>query len=56
MIVQWVSTRGWFQTKDLEVHELLAPGNVILYLGYQDFVLTWKKLKSIFAAPRAHRD
>lgn len=55
LIVQW-RNRGWVQTKDLDVHELLPPGNVIPFPGYQDAVLTWSELKTIIAKPRAHRD
>jgi hypothetical protein len=29
---------------------------VVPFPGFQDAVLTWKELKSIFANPRAHRD
>lgn len=56
LIIQWNSTRGWFQRKDLDVHQLLPPGNVIPFPGYQDAVLSWDELKKIFANPRAHRD
>jgi hypothetical protein len=56
LIVQWNSTRGWVQTKDLNVHELLPPGDVIPFPGYQDAVLTWSELKTIINSPRAHRD
>jgi len=56
LIVQWVSTRGWVQIKDIEVFELLPPGDEISFPGYQDVVLTWKQLKTIFATPRTHRD
>lgn len=56
LIVQWNSTRGWVQTKDLDVHELLPRGNVIPFPGYQDAVLTWSELKTIINSPRVHRD
>lgn len=56
LIAQWNSTRGWVQTKDLDVHELLPPGDVIPFPGYQDAVLTWSELKQVFASPRTHRD
>lgn len=56
LIAQWVSTRGWVQTKDLEVLELLPPGNVLRFPGYQDIVLSWSELKDIVATPRLHRD
>ncbi len=56
LIAQWVSTRGWFQMKDLEVFELLPPGNQIAFPGYQDIVLTWSELKDVIDSPRLHRD
>ncbi|MCW1913990.1 GIY-YIG nuclease family protein [Luteolibacter sp. GHJ8] len=56
LIVQWVSTRGWFQTKDLAVHELLPPGEEIPFPGYQDILLNWSQLKTIISNPRLHRD
>lgn len=56
LIAQWVSTRGWFQTKDLMVEELLPPGSGLRFPGYQDVVLTWKELKEIIASTRLHRD
>lgn len=49
LVAQWVSTRGWFQTKDLEVYELLPPGNEVRFPGYQDVVLSWSELKDIIA-------
>lgn len=56
LVAQWVGTRGWFQTKDLEVYELLPPGNEVRFPGYQDVVLSWTELKDIIATPRLHRD
>jgi hypothetical protein len=56
VIAQWVSTRGRFQTKDLELFEVLPPGNQVRFPGYQDVVLTWAELQDIFATPRLHRD
>lgn len=56
LTVQWLGMRGWVQTKDLDVYELLPPGNEIRFPGYQDIVLTWSELKNIIATPRLHRD
>lgn len=56
LIVQWVSTRGWFQTKDLEVRELRAPGRVMSFPGYQDVVLSLAELKAICRHPTSHPD
>lgn len=56
LIIQWRGMRGWVQTKDLEVYELLPAGNEIRFPGYQDIVLTWSELKNIIATPRLHRD
>jgi hypothetical protein len=56
LTIQWLGMRGWVQTKDLEVYELLPPGNEIRFPGYQDIVLTWSELKDIIATPRLHRD
>lgn len=56
LITQWISTRGWFQTKDLPVEQLLPPGNVVLFPGYQDVVLNWAELREIIATPQLHRD
>lgn len=56
LIAQWTSTRGWYQTKDLLVEELLPLGDVLRFPGYQDVVLTWKELRSIITTPRLHRE
>jgi hypothetical protein len=56
LITQWKSTRGWFQQKDLEVHEILPPVIAAPFPGYQDIVLKFEDLEAIFADPRAHRD
>ena len=56
LIVQWKSTRGWVQGKDLDVYEILPPVKVIAFPGYQDVVLNYHDLKSIFSNPRAHKD
>lgn len=56
LVVQWKSTRGWVQGKDLDVYEILPPVKVIPFPGYQDVILTYCELKNIFANPRAHKD
>jgi hypothetical protein len=56
LIVQWKSTRGWVQKKDLDIYEILPPVKVIPFPGYQDVILTFDELKSIFSNPRAHKD
>lgn len=56
LIVQWRSTRGWVQKKDLDIYEILPPVKAIPFPGYQDVILTYHELKSIFANPRAHKD
>jgi hypothetical protein len=56
VIIQWLSTRGWFQTKDLAVEELLPPGNGIRFPGYQDVVLNWRELQDIIKTPQLHRE
>ena len=56
MIVQWKSTRGWVQKKDLDIYEVLPSVKVIPFPGYQDVILTYNELKDIFANPRAHKD
>jgi hypothetical protein len=56
LIVQWKSTRGWHQKKDLEIYELLPATVATLFPGYQEVLLSFDALKAIFADPRAHRD
>lgn len=56
LIVQWISTRGWVQKKDLDIYEILPPVEVIPFPGYQDVLLTWQELKQIIENPRAHKD
>jgi len=56
LIVQWKSTRGWHQRKDLEIYELLPASVVELFPGYQEVLLSFDALKKIFADDRAHRD
>lgn len=56
LIVQWKSTRGWVQGKDLDIYELLPPVKVTLFPGYQDVLLTYTELQHIYENPRAHKD
>lgn len=56
LIVQWKSTRGWVQKKDLDIYEVLPATLSTLFPGYQDVLLGFDELKWIFADPRAHRD
>ncbi len=56
LVVQWLSTRGWVQKKDLEIYELLPPVHAIPFPGYQDTILSFDELKLIFSNPRAHKD
>ncbi|NBB78609.1 MAG: hypothetical protein GVY36_04085 [Verrucomicrobia bacterium] len=56
LIVQWKSTRGWHQKKDLDIYEILPASVSTLFPGYQEVLLRHDSLKAIFADPRAHRD
>ena len=56
LIVQWKSTRGWVQKKDLDIYEILPPVKVIPFPGYQDVLLSFEDLKHIYNNPRAHKD
>lgn len=56
LVVQWLSTRGWVQKKDLDIYELLPPIKSIPFPGYQDVILTFDSLRQIFNNPRAHKD
>lgn len=56
LIIQWISTRGWVQGKDLDIYEILPPVKVIPFTGYQDVILTYSELQMIFNNPRAHKD
>jgi hypothetical protein len=56
LIVQWKSTRGWHQKKDLGIYELLPAMVTELFPGYQEVLLSFEALKKIFADDRAHRD
>ena len=56
LIIQWKSTRGWHQKKDLDIYELLPPMAGAPFPGYQEVLLSFDGLKQVFADPRAHRD
>lgn len=56
LIVQWKSTRGWHQKKDLDIYEILPATVATLFPGYQEVLLGFDALQAIFADPRAHRD
>jgi len=56
LIVQWKSTRGWHQKKDLDIYEILPATVGTLFPGYEEVLLSFEELKRIFADPRAHRD
>lgn len=56
LIIQWNSTRGWFQTKDLGVCELKAPGRATSFPGYQDVVVSLAELRAICNNPASHPD
>lgn len=56
LVVQWKSTRGWVQRKDLDIYELLPPVNAMPFPGYQDVILSYEDLKQIYSHPRAHKD
>lgn len=56
LVVQWKSTRGWHQKKDLDIYEILPPFSAAPFPGFQDVFLSWDELKRIFAEPRAHKD
>jgi hypothetical protein len=56
LIVQWKSTRGWHQKKDLDIYEILPATVATLFPGYQEILLRYDELQAIFTDPRAHRD
>ena len=56
LIVQWKSTRGWHQKKDLDIYEILPATVSTLFPGYQEILLQHDELQAIFNDPRAHRD
>ncbi len=54
--VQWRAARSWVQGKDLEILEILPPGRVKFFPGYQNVILTWKELQEITKNPASHPD
>ncbi|MFP4542054.1 MAG: GIY-YIG nuclease family protein [Opitutales bacterium] len=56
LVGQWRSTRGWYQRKDIPVHELRPEGASTVFPGFEHVLLSWAELKHIFAHPRAHLD
>lgn len=56
LIIQWNSTRGWVQTKDLSVLELKAPGRAMSFPGYQDVMVSLAELRAICKNPASHPD
>lgn len=54
--VKWKAARSWVQRKDLEILEILPPGRVRFFPGYQNVILTWKELKEITKNPASHPD
>ncbi len=56
LVVQWGSTRGWWQHRNLPIYEILPPVVAKPFPGYQDVLLSWTDLRVIYEDPRAHRD
>ncbi|MGF1449756.1 MAG: GIY-YIG nuclease family protein [Opitutales bacterium] len=56
LVVHWSSPRRWYQSKDLDIYEILPATISTLFPGYQELCLGFEGLKAIFADPRAHRD
>lgn len=56
LIVQWNSTRGWHQKKDLDIYKIRPATVGTLFPGYEEVLLSFDELKRIFSDPRAHRD
>lgn len=54
--VAWRAPLAWVQSKDTEIHELLPPGRLKHFPGYQDVLLSWKELKAICFHPASHPD
>ncbi|NBB80286.1 MAG: hypothetical protein GVY36_12730 [Verrucomicrobia bacterium] len=45
LIVQWKSTRGWHQKKDLDIYEILPATVGTLFPGYEEVLLSFDELK-----------
>ena len=54
--VTWRGPLAWVQKKDVEIHEILPPGRVRHFPGYQDVRLSWKELQEIRLNEEAHPD
>jgi hypothetical protein len=54
--VTWRGPLAWVQKKDVEIYEILPPGRVRHFPGYQDVLLSWAELKSICGNPASHPD
>lgn len=54
--VKWLAARSWVQKKDLEIWEILPPGRVTHFPGYQDVRLSWKELLEICIHAESHPD
>jgi hypothetical protein len=54
--VKWRAPLAWVQSKDMEIHEILPPGLVKHFSGYQEVLLTWKELQAICKHPASHPD
>lgn len=52
----WKDPINWVRKGDVEVFELLPPGRVRNFPGYQDVVLSWRELHEICSSPNSHRD
>jgi len=53
---KWRGPLAWVQSKDMEIDEILPPGRVKHFPGYQDVLLTWKELQAICNHPASHKD
>ncbi|GAA5483464.1 GIY-YIG nuclease family protein [Haloferula sargassicola] len=54
--VRWRAPLAWVQRRDLEVDEILPPGRVTSFPGYQNVILSWEQLRRIFDHPDSHPD
>lgn len=54
--VTWRAPLAWVQSKDTEIHEILPPGRVKHFPGYQDVLLSWQELQAICKHPASHKD
>ena len=56
VVIRWPQTRTWFLKKDVELFEIRPPDRIVEFPGYENILLNWRHLRSIFAHPDAHRD